>query len=122
MLIGIVGPCGAGKTTLLGGLSKHGWNARAIAQEHSFVPTMWKQLTNPDVLIYLQASCEVGAKRRQMDWTYEEWQEQQDRLRHARSHANYFLDTDNLSIQEVLLNVLHFLQKKRSTDYSQYDK
>jgi uridine kinase len=110
MLIGIVGPCGAGKTTLTGGLNKHGWTARAIAQEHSFVPTMWKQLTNPDVLIFLQASHEVCAIRRQVDWTYTEWQEQQDRLQHAREHANYYLVTDNLPIQEVLQNVLLFLQ------------
>jgi len=31
-----------------------------IAQEHSYVPYMWKRITNPDLLIYLNASFEVS--------------------------------------------------------------
>ncbi len=108
-LIGIVGPCGAGKSTLMQGLKEHGYNARAIAQDHSYVPSMWQQLTNPDVLIFLQASHLVGARRRNMSWTEAEWEEQQRRLRHAREHANLFLDTDALGILDVLQQVLGFL-------------
>ncbi len=109
-LIGIVGPCGAGKSTLANGLKQHGYNARAIVQEHSYVQDMWQQLTNPDVLIFLQASCAVGARRRNMSWTEAEWEEQQRRLRHARELANFFLDTDALDIPEVLREVLGFLE------------
>ena len=110
LLVGIVGPCGAGKSTLAEGLQRNGWQARAIAQEHSFVKDMWQRLTRPDVLIFLQASCSVGAKRRQMQWTESEWEEQQRRLAHAHEHADFRLNTDPLGIQDVLNLVLEFLQ------------
>lgn len=109
-LIAIVGPCGAGKSTLENGLKAHGYRARAIVQEHSYVPTMWQRLTNPDILIFLQASRLTGASRRQLNWTEAEWQEQQRRLSHARQHAHFYLDTDNLEIEEVLHAVLEFLE------------
>jgi cytidylate kinase len=111
LLIGIVGPCGAGKSTLANGLKEHGYSARAIAQEHSYVPSMWQQLTNPEVLIFLQASYLVGARRRKMTWTEAEWEEQQRRLGHARENANFSLDTDPLGIEAVLQTVLDFLEK-----------
>ncbi len=109
-LVGVVGPCGAGKTTLADGLQRNGCQARAIGQEHSYVPDMWQRLTKPDVLIFLQASCSVGALRRKMQWTESEWQEQQRRLAHARAHSHFYLDTDALGIQEVLALVLAFLE------------
>jgi cytidylate kinase len=111
-LIGIVGPCGAGKSTLAEGLRRNGWRARAIAQEHSFVKDMWQLLTRPNVLVFLQASCLVGAKRRQIQWSVTEWEEQQRRLTHARSHADFHLDTNSLSIEEVLELVLEYLQDR----------
>ena len=48
--IAIVGPCGAGKSTLARNLRLKGRQARAIAQEHSYVPAMWQCLTKPDFL------------------------------------------------------------------------
>jgi deoxyadenosine/deoxycytidine kinase len=111
-LIGIAGPCGAGKTTLAEGLHRNGYRARAIAQEHSFVKDMWQRITRPDVLIFLQASCSVGAQRRQMKWIESEWEEQQRRLAHAREHADFFLNTNSLGIVEVLNHVLEFLKNR----------
>jgi hypothetical protein len=111
-LIGIVGPCGAGKTTLAEGLHRNGYRARAIAQEHSFVKDMWQRLTRPDVLFFLQASRLVGGERRQMKWTEAEWEEQQRRLAYAREHADFFLNTDSLSIEEVLNFALEHLQNR----------
>ena len=111
-LIGIVGPCGAGKTTLAEGLQRNDWRARAIAQEHSYVKDMWQRMTRPDVLIFLQASCSVGGKRRHLNWTETEWEEQQRRLAYACEHADYYLDTDSLGIGEVLDLVLEFLKNK----------
>jgi len=108
-IIGIVGPCGAGKSTLAQGLKALGFNARPIAQEHSFVPDMWKRITNPHILIFLQASHNVGAYRREMSWTESEWQEQQRRLSNARENANLYLDTDLLDINGVLRAILSSL-------------
>ncbi|MEJ5240401.1 MAG: hypothetical protein WHS87_04320 [Anaerolineales bacterium] len=108
-LIGVVGPCGAGKSTLIAGLSRHGYTCRHIAQEHSYVPDMWLRLSHPDVLIFLNASYETTVRRRALNWTMEEYQEQQRRLAHARAHADLIVETDELSIEEVLGRVLEFL-------------
>jgi cytidylate kinase len=112
-LIAIAGPCGAGKTTLAHGLEQAGYRARAIAQEHSFVPDLWRRFAAPDLLIFLQASRAVGAARRRLDWTDAEWQEQQRRLEHARQHADLYLDTDDLGIEQVLERCLVYLQGDR---------
>ena len=114
LLIGIVGPCGAGKTTLSTGLHGNGYRARAIVQEHSYVQDMWQRLTNPDILIFLQASCEVGGMRRKLQWTESEWEEQQRRLTHARNHCDLMINTDSLGIEEVLNIVLEFIHHRGS--------
>jgi deoxyadenosine/deoxycytidine kinase len=111
-LIGIVGPCGAGKSTLAANLSKLGYHARHIAQEHSYAPTMWQRITHPDVLIYLDVSYENTINRRTLDWTVSEYQEQLFRLRHARQHADYHLDTNILDQIGVFQLVLSWLQSQ----------
>ena len=93
-------------------MQRSGYRARAIVQEHSYVKDMWQRLTKPDILIFLQASCTTGAKRRKMNWTESEWEEQQRRLEHARLHANLVVNTDELSSKEVLEVVLMFLRKE----------
>lgn len=101
-LIGIVGVCAAGKTTLITNLTRLGYTCRHIAQEHSYVPDMWQRLTDPDILIYLEASYPMTIVRRNMTWTQSEYQEQLERLVHAKSHADILVYTDNLNLQEVL--------------------
>ena len=108
--IGVVGPCAAGKTTLISGLQAYNYQVRHIAQEHSYVPDMWKKITNPDILIYLHVSYSLTLARRNMDWTEAEYSEELFRLRHARENADFFLDTDNLDANEVLRAVLKFLE------------
>jgi cytidylate kinase len=112
-LIGVVGPCGSGKTTLTDALDSQGYATRHIAQEHSYVKDMWKRITNPDMLIFLQASFAVTKQRRStmIHWTQAAFDEQQRRLEHALEHADLVLDTDNLSINEVREQVLAFIEK-----------
>lgn len=108
--IGIVGPCAAGKTTLIAGLKSHGYIGKHIAQEHSYVPDMWQRLSKPDILIYLNVSYPLTLERRNMNWSPEEYAEQVQRLEHARKHADLLLDTDKLSIEVVLAQVLKYLE------------
>lgn len=110
-LVGIVGPCGAGKSTLIAALENRGFTCRHIAQEHSYVKDMWKRITNPDVLIFLQASFPVCTARRQLNWNESDFAEQQRRLAHALEHANLVVDTDHLTPQDVATRVLDFLEK-----------
>jgi deoxyadenosine/deoxycytidine kinase len=110
-LVGIVGPCGSGKSTLIAALKSHGFACRHIAQEHSYVKDMWKRITNPDVLIFLQASFPTCTARRQLNWNESDYIEQQRRLFHALEHANLVVDTDNLTPQDVAQCVLDFLEK-----------
>jgi Cytidylate kinase len=109
-LIGIVGPCGSGKSTLIAGLEKYGYRCRHIAQEHSYVQAMWQIITKPDILIFLNASFPVSTIRRQLNWQKKDHDEQMRRLAHARDHANIFLDTDDLTPEQVLQKVLNYLQ------------
>jgi nicotinamide riboside kinase len=111
-LIGVVGPCASGKSTLIAGLTRLGYRTRHIAQEHSYVKDMWQRLTDPDILIFLDASHPTTCWRGKLDWSEAEWQEEQYRLRHARANADLYLDTDNLSSQEVLEGVVEFVRKR----------
>jgi len=114
LLIGVVGPCASGKTTLVAGLDRLGYRTRHIAQEHSYVKDMWQRLTKPDILVFLDAAYLTTCRRRKLDWTEAEWQEQQFRLRHARANTDLYLDTDQLSIEEVLGRVVEFLGQRRA--------
>lgn len=108
-LIGVVGPCGAGKSTLVAGLERHGYACRHIAQEHSYVQTMWQIITKPDVLIYLDSSFAVSTTRAKLNWLEKDYNEQLRRLAHARSHAILLIETDDLTPEDVLQRALTFL-------------
>jgi len=110
--IGVVGPCGAGKSTLVKGLTQHGYIAKHIAQEHSYVSMMWKRMVNPDILVYLDASFQVSTERRKLDWTQEEYDEQSRRLREARRYADLLINTDELTPDEILDQVLAYINNK----------
>jgi hypothetical protein len=112
-LIGIVGPCASGKSTLIAGLRLENIEFRHIAQEHSYVPSMWKRITNPDVLIFLDASYPVTCRRRNLNWTEDEYAEQHRRLSHARQNADFYIFTDNLTPEEVRGRVILFLREEQ---------
>jgi len=118
--IGIVGPCGAGKTTLIASLKHNGYEVKHIAQEHSYVRDMWKRITNPDVLIFLDVSYPFTLKRRDLNWTIKEYEKQLSRLQHARENADLYLQTDKLSPQEVLSMVMNFLIETGKVEHLEY--
>ncbi len=109
-LIGIVGVCASGKTTLNAGLTALGFNCRHIAQEHSYVPTMWRRITNPDILIYLEVSYENTIARKSLNWTRDEYAQQLFRLRDAIENAHICINTDDLTPQQLIDRVVKELQ------------
>lgn len=110
-LVGVVGPCFSGKSTLVAALQARGIHAREIAQEHSYAPAMWQRLTQPDVLIYLDVSAEEARRRQRTVASDSLWEKQHRRLRHAYAHADLYLDTDELTPEEILERVLRFLSE-----------
>ena len=108
--IGIVGPCTAGKSTLIKRLDgRYNADLRHIAQEHSYVQDMWQRLSRPRWLIFLDVTYPVSMARKKLDWTPDEYQEQQRRLAHARQNADLYLLTDDLTPDQVAEKVAEFL-------------
>ena len=112
MRIAVVGPCASGKTALVERLRKLGYEARECVQEHSYVPTMWQKISQPDVLVYLDASLAAIAERRSADWSEEYLAKLNRRLSHARQHCDLYIQTDELSEEEVLERALDFLREE----------
>jgi ABC-type cobalamin/Fe3+-siderophores transport system ATPase subunit len=108
-LIAVVGPCGAGKSTLVDGLINQGFRARQIAQEHSYVPRMWQLLTQPEVLIYVDAGFASCTERKKLNWSRSDYERQIERLAHARQHCDIYLNSDGIDAQQALKHVLEAL-------------
>ena len=98
----VVGPDAAGKTELVWRLRALGYNAYSCAQDHSYVPDMWRRLARPDFLIYLDARLETIARRREIDWGQERLDALNARLAHARTHCDLYLPTDDLTLAEIV--------------------
>jgi hypothetical protein len=94
-------------------LRELGYDARSAAQDHSYVPDMWRRLNPPDVLIYLDVTLEAAHQRGRTGsgWDQAYLDEQHWRLRHARAHCDMYLPTSDLTEEEVLAQVLGFLQQ-----------
>ncbi len=109
--VAVVGPCTSGKSTLAAALRAAGYEARQPAQEHSYVPDMWQKITKPDILIFLDVGFEnTVARRPKNPGTPQRHQEQQRRLAHARQHCDLYLDTNNLSPDQIKDRALNFLR------------
>lgn len=75
------------------------------------MPAMWQKISNPDILIYLNASFPVSTTRRKLNWQKADHDEQLRRLGHARQHAHLLIDTDDLTPEQVLQKVLDYLKE-----------
>ncbi|MEM9774661.1 MAG: hypothetical protein AAF902_08790 [Chloroflexota bacterium] len=110
--IAIVGPCSSGKSTLRKNLLSAGYRlVKNPTQEHSYVKDMWQKITNPDILIYLDVDYPTTIERRpHIDLGPARVETQNDRLSHAREHADFYIDTSPLSPDEISDQVLDFLK------------
>ena len=97
----VVGPDAAGKSTLVLRLRQDGFDARSCAQDHSYVPDMWQKLSRPRFLIFLDASLEAIAQRRDISWGQDRLDALQGRLAHAREHCDLYVNTDEMTPEEV---------------------
>lgn len=112
-VIKVVGPCKSGKSTLVAGLLAAGYAARSCGQEHSETPTMWQKIAPPDCLIFLEVTPETQRARVQRsDWSQELMAIQQRRLAHARRNADLVIATDEASPEQVLQQVVGFLDRR----------
>lgn len=113
-LIKVVGVSASGKSTLVKGLRAHGYNARAVSQEHTNVRDLWRQFAKPWMLIFLDITLD-GQRRRRPDvsWSRAWHFTELDRLHHARSHADLQVNTSEMSAEEVLHVVRVFLEHAR---------
>ena len=115
MRVAVVGPCVSGKSRLVEALREEGYEARHVAQEHSYVPAMWQRLSRPDALIFLDVDYASALERRpHITWGPERLEEQATRLAHARQHCDLYVNTNDLSVDEVREQVLAYLQEKEA--------
>lgn len=112
MRVGVVGVCGSGKTSLVWRLRRVGYDAAEIAQEHSYVPDMWRRIHPPDVLIFLDAEYETVAQRRPNSlMTPRLYREMLSRVQHAREHADLIIATDGLDEEGVFREAVTYLTR-----------
>jgi hypothetical protein len=111
----VVGVCSSGKSTLVRALRERGYNARSVSQEHSYVSHLW-QRSNPDLLVYLDASLRTIRGRGRRRWAKSLLDEEHVRLKHAREHSDLYIPTDGLAPEDVASRVLTFLSKSVMSD------
>ncbi|MGB9669202.1 MAG: hypothetical protein ACPL0B_02340 [Anaerolineales bacterium] len=114
-IVGVVGACGSGKTSLCKNVHSDVFELRHIAQEHSYVKDMWKRITNPNLLIYLDVTYENTIIRKRLNWTRAEYEEQLRRLEHAHQHADLVIDTNLLTESQVAQKALEYIYQKFNT-------
>jgi predicted ATPase len=108
----VVGPCASGKTTLVKALRELGYDAFAVAQEHSIIRDLWRK-RNPDVVIALDLDLSVVRERRSPTWSSEIYTAQHQRLQPAFSAANILIDTGEHDIDTALRMSLELLETAR---------
>ena len=109
MKIAIVGVCASGKTTLVAGLKAAGYDAYNVAQEHSCIHAFWNK-HHPDLLVMLDATMSAIHKRRTVSWDENRLIAQHGRLADARSHADLYIQTDELDAAAVRARVIQLIK------------
>lgn len=110
--VAVVGHCASGKTTIVAALRKQGYDAYAVAQEHSGVTWLWRH-SAPDVLLYLDVPLTTVRQRRGEEWPQAVYDAQEARLTDARAHANLVLDTSRQGADEAVACAISFLESVR---------
>jgi len=111
MRVVVAGVCASGKTTLVKSLRELGIDAYNVAQEHSMIKNLWNH-REPDILVVLNAELPIIRKRRAVSWGEERLVVQRARLDDACQHADVYIQTDDLSRDEIVQNVLEHIRRQ----------
>ncbi len=110
--VAVVGHCASGKTTIVAALRNRGYDAYAVAQEHSGVSWLWRH-SAPDVLLYLDVPLATVRQRRGEEWPQAVYDAQETRLAEARARAHLVLDTSKQGTTEAVARAVSFLESVR---------
>jgi predicted ATPase len=108
----VVGPCAAGKSTLVAALLERGYDAYAVAQEHSIIRDLWNR-RDPDVVVALDLDLAVLRHRRSPTWSADIYARQHERLQPAFAAAHLHIDTGIHDIDTALRMTLDLLESTR---------
>lgn len=112
MRVVVTGVCASGKTTLVKSLQSLGIDAYHVAQEHSVIRQLWNK-KHPDLLVFLDAKLVTIRQRRIVPWGEDRLVAQHGRLVNAREHADLYLQTDDLSRDDVVQQVLECIRRNK---------
>jgi hypothetical protein len=102
---------------MVAGLTRHGYDAYACAQEHSGVPLLWRHL-EPDVVVFLDVDLASLRKRRgNPDWSEAIYKEQLRRLQSARESAHVVVDSAEMTAEEALARAIAEIERVPEIDY-----
>jgi hypothetical protein len=108
--VAVVGHCASGKTTLVGALRRAGYDAYAVAQEHSAITWLWKH-ADPSVLIYIDVPLATVRARRGQEWPKAVYDAQEERLTEARAHADLILNSSAEDVSAMTAHALDALSR-----------
>lgn len=100
----LVGVCAAGKTTASELLDAYGIPAKPVAQEHSFIKSLYRR-SGRHPLVVLEASWATVHRRRRINWDWAFYREEWRRVSEARNEAGLILQTDVLSREQVAATI-----------------
>lgn len=104
--VAVVGHCASGKSTVVAALRDRGFDAWAVAQEHSAVADLWRR-QSPDALVYLDVSLEsIRARRGDPQWPRWLYDVQAARLAAARQEADIVVSTDSTPAEGVVAQIV----------------
>lgn len=110
MRVVVAGVCVSGKTTLVKSLRDLGIEAYNVAQEHSVIKKLWNH-KQPDILIVLDVQMKTIRQRRMVPWGEDRLTLQRKRLCDAYEHADLYIQTDELTKDEIVQNVLEYIRR-----------
>lgn len=110
MRVVVAGVCVSGKTTLVKSLRNLGIDAYNVAQEHSVIKKLWNH-KEPDILVVLDVQMKTVHQRRMVPWGEDRLALQRKRLRDAYEHADLYIQTDELSKNEIVQIVVEHIRR-----------